>query len=158
MSFTPFLLDGVLWTAGNGLNGKLGHHGTENRPIFSPVDGLPPVSQVAIGHYHCVVLTTEGNVSIRQSLKWRHSGGDGVFNHQPHDCLLNRLVRQRSKKTSKFRATGLCAGISPIPVNSPHKRPVTRKIFPLDDVIMGRHCFWYSCFMRFLDKWSWKGT
>ena len=47
------------------------------------------------------------------SLQWRHSGRDGVSNHQPHDCLLNRLFRGRSKKTSKLRVTGLCAGNSP---------------------------------------------
>ena len=35
----------------------------------------------------------------------------GVSNHQPHDCLLNRLFRHRSKKTSKLRVTGLCEGI-----------------------------------------------
>ena len=29
-----------------------------------------------------------------------------------------------------------CAGNSPGPVNSPHKGPVTRKMFPFDDVIM----------------------
>ena len=27
------------------------------------------------------------------SLIWRHNGRDGVSNHQPHDCLLNRLFR-----------------------------------------------------------------
>ena len=46
-------------------------------------------------------------------LRWRHNGRDGVSNHQPHDCLLNRLFRRRSKKTSKLRVTGLCAGNSP---------------------------------------------
>ena len=40
------------------------------------------------------------------------------------------------KKTSKFRVTGLCEGNSPSPVNSPHKGPVTLKMFPFDDVIM----------------------
>ena len=34
-------------------------------------------------------------------------------NHQPHDCLLSQLFRRRSKKTSKLRVTGLCAGNSP---------------------------------------------
>ena len=47
------------------------------------------------------------------SLQWRHNGRDSVSNHQPHDCLLNRLFRRRSKKTSKLRVTGLCAGNSP---------------------------------------------
>ena len=50
---------------------------------------------------------------------------------------LKRLFRRRSKKISKLRVTGLCAGNSPGPVNSPHKGPVMRKIFPFDDVIMG---------------------
>ena len=70
------------------------------------------------------------------SLRWRHNDQDGVSNHQPHGCLLNRLFRRRSNKTSKLRVTGLCVGNSPGPVNSPHKGPVTRKMFPFDDVIM----------------------
>ena len=47
------------------------------------------------------------------SLRWRHNERDSVSNHQPHHCLLNRLFRRRSKKTSKFRVTGLCGGNSP---------------------------------------------
>ena len=46
-------------------------------------------------------------------LQWRHHGNDSVSDHQPYDCLLNRLFRPRSKKTSKLRVTGLCAGDSP---------------------------------------------
>ena len=64
-------------------------------------------------------------------LHWRHNDHDGVSNHQPHGCLLSR-----SKKTSKLRVTGLCVWDSPGPVNSPHKGPVTLKMFPFDDVIM----------------------
>ena len=41
-------------------------------------------------------------------------------------------------KTSKLRVTGLCAGNSPVTGEFPHKRPVTRKMFPFDDVIMIR--------------------
>ena len=70
------------------------------------------------------------------SLRWRHNDHPGVSNHQPHGCLLNRLFRRRWKKTSKLRVTGLCAGNSPGPVNSPHKGPVTRKMFLFDDVIV----------------------
>ena len=55
--------------------------------------------------------TVTWNVSL--SLQWRHYGRDSVSNHQPHDCFLNRLFRHRSKKTSKLRVTGLCAGNSP---------------------------------------------
>ena len=75
-------------------------------------------------------------LAIQKTLLWRHNGSDVVSNHQPHDCLLNRLFGRRSKKTSKLRVTGLCVGNSPGPGNSPHKWPVTRKMFPFDDVIM----------------------
>ena len=81
------------------------------------------------------------------SLHWRHNDHDGVSNHQPRGCLLNRLFSRRSKKTSKLRVIGLCAGNSPGPVNSPHKGPVTRKIFPFDDVIM-----WWRRHMETLSK------
>ena len=48
-----------------------------------------------------------------RSLLWPHNGRGSVSNHQPHDCLLKRLFRRRSKKTSNLRVTGLCAGNSP---------------------------------------------
>ena len=73
---------------------------------------------------------------VRDTLQWRHNGHDSISNHQPHDCLLNGLFRRRSKKTWKLRVTGLCAENSLGPVNSLHKWPVTRKMFPFDDVIM----------------------
>ena len=65
-------------------------------------------------------------LSFTTPLRWRHNGRDSVSNHQPHGCLLNRLLRRRSKKTSKLRVTGLCAGNS----------PGTAEMFPFDDVIM----------------------
>ena len=70
------------------------------------------------------------------TLRWRHSGHDGVSNHQPYDCLPNRLFRRRSKKTSKLRVTGLCAGKSPGTGEFPAQWPVTRKMSPFDDIIM----------------------
>ena len=48
-----------------------------------------------------------------KTLQWHHNGHDGVSNHRPHHCLLNRLFGRRSKKTSKPRVTGLCVGNSP---------------------------------------------
>ena len=47
------------------------------------------------------------------TLQWRHNELDSVSKHQLLDCLLNRLFRRRSEKTSKLRVTGLCAGNSP---------------------------------------------
>ena len=46
-------------------------------------------------------------------LQWHHNERIVVSNHQPHGCLLNHLFSCRSKKTSKLRVTGLCAGNSP---------------------------------------------
>ena len=57
------------------------------------------------------------------TLQWRHNERDGVSNHLPHDCLLNRLCRRTST------------------VNSPHKGPVTQKMFPFDDVNI-THNYW----------------
>ena len=57
------------------------------------------------------------------SLQWRHNERDGVSNHQPHNCLLNRLFRRRSKKKKlSFRVTSLCAGNSPVTVEFPAQR------------------------------------
>ena len=50
----------------------------------------------------------------KYSLLWRHIGRDGVSNHQPHHFSPNCPFRRRSKKTSKFCVTGLCAGNSPV--------------------------------------------
>ena len=72
------------------------------------------------------------------ALRWRHNRRDSVSNHQPHDCLLNRIVRRRSKNTSKLRVTAFVLGIHRWPVNSPHKGPVTRKMFPSYDVTWSR--------------------
>ena len=54
--------------------------------------------------------------------QWRHNDHDGVSNHQPHDCLPNRLFMRRSKKTSKLCFTGLCEGNSPVTGELPTRR------------------------------------
>ena len=76
------------------------------------------LAQVFLGLHHGYTSTAPRQYRWRQTptviLQWRHNGRDGVSNHQPHHCLLNRLLRRRSKKTSKLRVTGLCAGNSPV--------------------------------------------
>ena len=72
------------------------------------------------------------------SLQRRYNERDCVSNHLRLDCFFNRLSRRRSKKTSKLRVIGLCEGNPPVTGDSSHKGPVTRKIFPFDDVIMCR--------------------
>ena len=85
------------------------------------------------GAYYDVAVMSDGQTGLwpslrsfsagyRLSLQWRHDERDGVSNHQPHECLLNRLFRRRSKRTSKLRVTGLCAGNSPLTGEFPAQR------------------------------------
>ena len=55
-------------------------------------------------------------------LQGRYKERHGVSNHRPHDCLLNRLFRRGSKKTSKLRVNGLFEGNSPVTGEFPAKR------------------------------------
>ena len=43
----------------------------------------------------------------RFTLRWRHNERDGVSNRRRLDCVLSRLFRRRSKKTSNLRVTGI---------------------------------------------------
>ena len=92
-------------------------------PCFQSLD---PDSDVCIAeealHYYDVIMTTIASQITSLTVVYSTVYSEG-----------------RSKKTLKLRVTGLCVGNSPGPVNSPHKGPVTRKMFPFDDVIM-----WYS--------------
>ena len=70
-------------------------------------------------------------------LQWRHNERNGVSNHRRLDCLLNCLLRRRSKKTIKLRVTGHYEGNPPVTGGLPsHKVSVTRKMSPFDDVII----------------------
>ena len=55
-------------------------------------------------------------------LQWRHNERDGVSNHRHLGGLLNRLLRRRSKKTSKLCLTGLCEGTWPVTGEFPSQR------------------------------------
>ena len=70
------------------------------------------------------------------SLRWRHNGRDSVSYHQPHDFLLNRLFRRRSKKIPKLRVSGHCVGNSSWTFEFPAQMASNAKMFPFDDVIM----------------------
>ena len=70
------------------------------------------------------------------SLQWRHNERYGVSNHQPNDCLSNRLFRRRSKKKPKLPVTGLCEGNSPVTREFPAQRSSNAKMFPFDDAII----------------------
>ena len=60
-----------------------------------------------------LIILGDCKIIGRCSLQWRHNGRDCVSNHQLLECLLSRLFRHTSTKTSKLRVTGLCEGKSP---------------------------------------------
>ena len=70
---------------------------------------------------------------------WRHNGCDGVSNHQPRDLIVFSTVYPGADQRKHLSSASLAfvQGIHRWPVNSPHKWPVTRKMFPFDDIIMG---------------------
>ena len=72
----------------------------------------------------------------RFALQWHHNERDSVKNHRRLDCLLNCLFRRRSKKIQCSASLAFVRDIHQLPVNSPHEEPVTRKMFPFDDVTM----------------------
>ena len=70
---------------------------------------------------------------------------DDVSIHQPHDCILNRLFRRRSKKTSKLRVTGLCAGNSPVIGEFPAQRASNAEFV---SIWWRHHDYWLIVFCR----------
>ena len=56
------------------------------------------------------------------SLLWHHNERDSVSNHQPYDCLLNRLLKAQIKETPRLRVTGLCDGNPPVTGEFPVQR------------------------------------
>ena len=72
----------------------------------------------------------------KEYLWWRHNEPNDVSNERRLDCLLNRLFRRRSKKTSKLRVTGLCEGNSPVTCEFPAQRASNAEMFPFEGIIM----------------------
>ena len=80
---------------------------------FSNTYGTISQSYLTSWKTNQILLQSCGMPVLTGSLRWRHNGCDSVSNHQPRECLLRRLIRRTSKKTSKLHVTGLCAGNSP---------------------------------------------
>ena len=94
--------------------------------------------------------------SALMTLLWRHNEPDCVSNHQPHDCLLNRLSGTDQRKHQSSTSLAFVWGIHRGPVNSPHKWPVTRKMFPFDDVIMRKRNDFLAVTNMALNKPAWQ--
>ena len=55
--------------------------------------------------------------------------------------MVYSTVYSTDQRKHKKRSTGLCEWNSPVTSEFPHRGPVTRKMFPFDDVIMSRTNF-----------------
>ena len=70
------------------------------------------------------------------TLQWRHYERDGVSYHRRLDCLPNVCSGADQRKHQSSASLAFVRGIHRWPVDSPQKGPVTRKMFPFDDVII----------------------
>ena len=70
-------------------------------------------------------------------LQWRHKGRDGVSNQQPHDCYPTAYSGAGQRKHQSSASLAFVWGIHQWLANFPLKWPVTLKMFPFDDEIIG---------------------
>ena len=95
--------------------------------MYESLDFLQTLSFIYTYHDNFTTspIDLQGHQELPQTgwiLQWCHNERDDVLNHRPLDCLLNRLFRYRSKKTSKLRVTGLCEGNSQVTGEFPAQR------------------------------------
>ena len=69
-------------------------------------------------------------------LLWRHNELDGVSIDRRLDCLFNRCAGADQRKHQSSASLPFVRGIHRWALKSRPKGPVTRKLFPFDDVIM----------------------
>ena len=107
--------------------------GSHSSSQASPLPTTRPLWEQSL-----LVTTAARNIQDKgePALQWHHNERDGISNHQRLDCLQNHLFRRRSKEHQPSASLAFVRGIHRWPVNSPHKGPVTRKIFPFDEVIV----------------------
>ena len=101
--------------------------------------------------------------NVMGALQWRYNQHDGVSNHQPHNCLLNHLLKRRSKKKHQSSASlAFVRGIHRWPVNSPTQKASNEEnvsiwwrhhgciIIILALLISSRHLTYVSMYIEYL--------
>ena len=71
---------------------------------------------------------------VSLSLQWRHDEHDGVLNHRHINFCSTVCTGDDQRKHQSSAPLAVMGGINHWPVDSPQKGPVTRKMFPFDDV------------------------
>ena len=105
--------------------------------------------------WFCCALFVRGLLSVGSAIasalhRWHWSNRTSVLVHY-NDLIMRAMAsqitslmtvyssvyyRRRSKQNESSASLAFVRGIHRWPVNSPHKGPATRKMFPFDDVIM----------------------
>ena len=70
-----------------------------------------------------------------RALQCRHNGHDGVSNHQPNDCLLNRYSGTDQRKHQSSASLALCGELTGTGEFTA-RRASNAEMFPFDGVIM----------------------
>ena len=116
---------------------------------FVQFDELWWLNMMICNANNAFTLSLWGPVISWLSLQWRHNERDGVSNHQPRHCLLNRLFRIKENIKAP-RHWSFVVGIHRWPVNSPHKGPVTRSFDVFFDLRLTKQlskqsrCLWFG--------------
>ena len=99
---------------------------------------------------HCPLRIPSQHAPVRTSKRWKQMS-IYLTEHHYNDVIMGAVASQITSVSIVCPTVGSCAdqrkhqscaslafvrGIHRWPVNSPHKRPVTRKMFPIDDVNM----------------------
>ena len=77
-----------------------------------------------------IPLKANSLLRINNLWQWRHNVRDGVSNHRHLDCYSTACSCPHQWKHQSSASLAFVRGLFQ------HKRPVTRKMFPFDDVIM----------------------
>ena len=114
--------------------------------VYCPIYASLGLNELCLLRFIAIIYATMKHTAFTQlvsllvgspsPLPWRHNECEGVTNHQHLDCLLSRLYRLISKQASKLCVTGLCEGNPLVTGGFPSTGPVTRKMFPFNDVII----------------------
>ena len=102
---------------------------------------LPPSPVKAAVCLFCLLVTSQCKNGQTSALDWHHS--DVIMSSMASQVISLTFVYSTiyssadQRKRQSFASLAFMRGIHRWPVNSPHKGPITRKVFPFDDVIMG---------------------
>ena len=96
---------------------------------------FPKRHNIMLHCYEKLQMCQQYERTIRESPQWRHNGRASVSKH--HTIVYSSVYSGADQRKHQSSASlTFVLGIHRGPVNSPHKWPVTRKMFPFDDVIM----------------------